>query len=128
MLFYETCFKESNINQKQVFWSKYKIITKFEPKKWESLVFGKVYKNCPKIKEKCCFYETCFKESNINQKPLIWSKYKIITKFKRKKWASLVFGKVDKNCLKIMEKCGFTKLASKRVISTGNHLFGPNKK
>ena len=27
------------------------------------------------------FYGTYFEESNINRKPLIWSKYKIITKF-----------------------------------------------
>ena len=72
------------------------------------------------------FYKTYFKESNINWKPLIWSKYKIITKFEPKKWASLVLGKVYKNCPKIKKKFYFTKLTSKRVISTGNHLFGPN--
>ena len=38
------------------------------------------------------FYETDFEESNINRKPLIWSKYKMKTKFGPKKWVSLVFG------------------------------------
>ena len=35
------------------------------------------------------------------------------------------FGKVYENCPKIKEKCYFTKLTLKRVLSTENHLFGP---
>ena len=72
------------------------------------------------------FYEIYFEEGNINQKPLIWSHYKIVKKFGSKKWVSLVLGKVYKNCLKIKEKFYFTKLTSKRVIPTTNHLFGPS--
>ena len=64
---------------------------KFEPEKLASLIFGKVYKNYVKIKEKCCFRETCFEESNINQKPVIWSKCKIITKFETKKMGEFDF-------------------------------------
>ena len=60
------------------------------------------------------FYETYFEESNINQKPLIWFNYKIITKFGPKKWTSLVFGNVYENCLKINEKCYFKKFTSKK--------------
>ena len=45
------------------------------------LVFGEVYENCPKIKEKVLFYEAYFEESNINLKQLIWPKYKKILKF-----------------------------------------------
>ena len=79
----------------------------------------------PENKGKVLFYETYFEESNINWKPLILSKYMIITKFKPKRLVSLILGKVYENCLKIKEKCYVTKLTSKRVISTGNHLFGP---
>ena len=89
------------------------------------MVLGKVYENCPKIKKKVLFYETNFEVRNANQKPLIWSQDKIITKFGQKKYVSLVLGKVYENCLKIKEKCYMTKLTSKRVISTGNPLFGP---
>ena len=42
------------------------------------------------------FYKTYFEESNVNLKPIIWSKYYIITKFGQKLWASLVIGKVYK--------------------------------
>ena len=62
------------------------------------------------------FYETCFEESKTNRKKRFMFKYKKITKFEPKKWASLVFGKVYENYLKIKEKCYFTKFASKRVI------------
>ena len=66
MLFYETYFEESNINQKPLIWSKYKIITKFKQKKWARLVLGNVYENWPKIKEKVLFYETYFEISTGN--------------------------------------------------------------
>ena len=82
----------------------------------------KLHKN----KEKVLFYDFYFEESNVNRKPHIWSLDKKIMKFGQKKWSSFVLGKVYENCLKIKEKCYFTKLISKRVISTGNHLFGPN--
>ena len=35
------------------------------------------------------------------------------------------FGQSVQNCSKIKEKFYFTKPSSKRVISTGNDLFGP---
>ena len=57
--------------------------------------------------------------------PLFIYKDKIITKFGQKKWASFVLGKVYENYPKIKEKSYFKKLTSKRVISTGNPLFGP---
>ena len=41
----------------------------------------KLYENYGKV----LFYETYFEESNINQKPLIWSQDKIIEKFEKKK-------------------------------------------
>ena len=72
------------------------------------------------------FYEIYFKKSNINWKPLIWSKYKIVTKFEQKIWVSLVFVKVYENCPKIKEKIYFMKLTSNKLIITGNRLFGPN--
>ena len=56
--------------------------------------FGKSLQKLPKNKGKVLFYETFFEVDNINQKPLIWSHYKIIMKFGQKKWVSLVLGKV----------------------------------
>ena len=82
--------------------------------------FGQSVRKPPKNYGKVLFYGTNFEESNINMKPLIWSKDKIIKKFGQKKWVNLVLGKVYKNCPKFKEKCYFTKLTSKRVISTGN--------
>ena len=125
VLFTKTYIEVKNINRKPLIWSKYKIITKYGPKKWVSLVFGKVHENCPKRKEKVLFYETYFDESNINQKALICSNDKKITKLGQKKWVSLDLGKVYENNPKNKEKCYFTKLTLKRVISTGNHLFVP---
>ena len=87
--------------------------------------FGKTLRKLPENKGKVLFYETYFEVGNINRKPLIWSHYKIITKFGPKKWVSLVLGKVYENYPKIKKKCYFTKPTSKRVISTRNHLFGP---
>ena len=81
MLFYETHFKENNINQKPLIWSQNKIITKFGQKKWVSWILGKAYENYLKIKKKVLFYETYFEESNINPKPFIWSQDNIIMKF-----------------------------------------------
>ena len=89
------------------------------------MVFGEGYENCPKIKKKVFFLETNFEDSNINWKPLILSHDKIIMKFGQKKWMSLVLVKVYENCLKNEKKCYFRKPTSKRVISIGNHLFGP---
>ena len=51
VLFYETNFEESNINRKPLIWSDDKLVMKFGPKKWVSLVLGKVHENCPKIKK-----------------------------------------------------------------------------
>ena len=52
VLFYETYFEERNINQKPLISFHDKIAMKLGPKIWVSLVFRKVYKNSPKIKEK----------------------------------------------------------------------------
>ena len=71
------------------------------------------------------FYETYFEESNINQKSFICSQDKLIKKYGQKKWACLVLCKVYENCTKIKEKCYFKNHTLKRVISTGNSLFGP---
>ena len=87
--------------------------------------FGHRVRKLPENDGKVLFYETYFEESNINWKPLIWSHYKIIMKFRPKKWVSFVFKKVDENCSKIKKKCYFTKPTLKWVISTENHLFGP---
>ena len=60
VLFYETYFEESNINWKPLIWSHDKIVTKFGPKKWVSLVLVKVYR-CLKIKEKYYFTKPTLK-------------------------------------------------------------------
>ena len=122
VLFSETNFEESNINQKRLIWSKYKIITKFgQNNEWVWFMV-----NCTKKLRKVLFYETYFEVGSINRKPLIWSHYRLIMKFGQKNWVSLVLGKVFKNCQKIKEKFYFTKLTSKRVTSTVNYLFCPN--
>ena len=54
VLFYETYFEE-RINRKLLNWSHDKIVMNFGPKKYASLVLGKVYKNFPKMKKKCYF-------------------------------------------------------------------------
>ena len=87
--------------------------------------FGKSLRKLPKNSGKVLFYETYFEVANINRKPFIWSHYKIITKFGWKKWVSFVLGKVNENCPKINENSYFSKPTSKRIISIGNHLFGP---
>ena len=43
--------------------------------------FGQSVRKLLENKGKVLFYETYFQKSNINWKPLISSKYKIITKF-----------------------------------------------
>ena len=58
---------------------------------WQSV--PKLLENCKKV----LFKETYFEESNINQKPLIWARDKIVMKFGPKKWVSQVFGKVYEN-------------------------------
>ena len=90
-------------------------------KKLESLVFGKVYENYPKIKEKCYFTKLTSKRAISTGNHFFGPK--IITKFGQKKWVSLALGKVYKNCLQIKEKFFFRKHTSKRIISTRNHLF-----
>ena len=55
MLFYETYIEESNINRKPFIWCLDKIVINFAPIQWVSCVLGKVYENCPKIKDKCYF-------------------------------------------------------------------------
>ena len=71
------------------------------------------------------FDETYFEEGNINQKPLIWSEDKIITKFEQEKIGEFGFGQVYENCTKIKKSVSFMKPISKRVISTSNILFRP---
>ena len=96
MLFLETNFEEVNIKKKPLIWSHDKIVMKFGPKKWVELGFGQSARELPENQEKVLFYETYFEESNINRKSLIWSHYKIITKFRLKKWVSFVLGNVYK--------------------------------
>ena len=48
------------------------------------------------------FYETYFEESNINQKPLIWSHDKIIMKFGQKQnWRVWFWAKCTKTAQKL---------------------------
>ena len=85
--------------------------------------FRQSVRKLPKNLGKVLSYESYFQKSNINWKSLIWCKYKIITKFGAKKYASFIFGKVHESCPKIKENWYFRKHASKRVILSGNHLF-----
>ena len=87
--------------------------------------FEQSVRKLPQIEEKDLFYEIYFKEINIHWNPLIWFQDKMITKFGQSKWVRLVLGKVYENRPKIKKKSYFTKLILKRVISIGNHLFGP---
>ena len=82
--------------------------------------FGQIVRKLPANEGKVLFQQTNFEESNINWKPL-YDNNEILTK----KWVSFVCGKVFENCPKTKEKCYFMKPTSKRVMSTGNHLFGP---
>ena len=86
--------------------------------------FAQSIQKLPENKGKLLFYETYYEESVINQKHLIWSQDKIITKFGQKKWASLFSAKVYESCMKVKEKCYFTKLTTKIAISTENPLIG----
>ena len=62
------------------------------------LCFGQNIPKLPENYEKMLFFETYFKEGNINWKPYL---------------------------AKIKEKCYFKKPNLRRVISARNHLFGP---
>ena len=55
--------------------------------------FGLSLRKLSENQRKVLFYETYAEESHINQKPLVCSQEKIITKFGQKKWTSLVLGK-----------------------------------
>ena len=81
-----------------------------------SFVLEKVYENCPENKGKVLFYETYFDMGNINQKPLIWSNYKKITKFGPKKCFEFGFGQSVRKQPEIKVKSYFMKPTSKRVI------------
>ena len=48
VLFYETCFEESNVNRTPLIWSKNKIITKFEQKKGRVWFLAKCTKTAQK--------------------------------------------------------------------------------
>ena len=81
MLFYETCFEESNINRKTNIWSQYKIITKFRPKKMGEFGFAQSVRKLPENEGKVLFDKTHFGDSNIIRKQLIFSQDMITTKF-----------------------------------------------
>ena len=66
-------------------------------------------KTARKVGKSVIFQNLLRREKYINWKSLIWSKDKIITKFGKKKWSSLVLVKVYENCPEIKEKCYFTK-------------------
>ena len=124
-MFYETYFEESNINQNPLFWFKYKIIMKFEPKNGQVWFLAKCTKTAQKLRKSVAL-RNLLRREKYQPETIFWSKYKIITKFEPKKGASLVFGKVYENCPKIKKKFYFRKLTSNRVISTKNHLFALN--
>ena len=83
-------------------------------KKWVSLVLGKVYENCQKIKKRCYFTRLTSKIVILTRNHLFVQK--IVMKYGLKKWVGLDFGKVYENYSKIKENCYFAKLTSKRVI------------
>ena len=60
--------------------------------------FWQSVRKMPENLVKVLFYETCFEESNINRKPLIW--YKIKMKFEQKKGRVWFLAK----CTKIVRK------------------------
>ena len=70
VLFYEAYIEENNINQKPLISSNDRIVMKFGPKKWVSLVLGKLYENCPKIKEKYYFTKPTSKREISTENPL----------------------------------------------------------
>ena len=90
----------SNINRKPLIWSQDKIIMKFEQKKWTSFVFGKVYENCPKIKENCYFMKHTSKRVISTETtylvPIIYN-----NEIWEKKWVNFLMGEVYENCPKI---------------------------
>ena len=90
------------------------------------LGFGQSVRKLPKNKKQVLFYETYFKDSNIDWKPLVCAQHNIIMKFGQKKNKRTSFReKCTKIAKKIKNKCYFTKHTSKRVISTRNPLFSP---
>ena len=66
----------------------------------DDFCFGQGIRKLPEKEGKLLFYKTYFEET-------------------------FVLGKVYENYAKKKEKCYFIKLTSKRVISSGKHLFGP---
>ena len=80
LLFYETYFVGSNINQKSLIWSQDKIIMKFGQQKLTSFLLGKVYKNCQKNKENCYFTKLTLKSVISTGNLLFWVEDKRITK------------------------------------------------
>ena len=66
--------RESNINRKSLISSHDKITTKFGQKKWVSLVLGKVYENCTKIRIKCYLSKLTSKSVISIGNPLFGSK------------------------------------------------------
>ena len=85
-------------------------------KKNEQVWFWAKFSKIARKLRKVLFYETYFKESNIDWNPLILSQDKIRMKFGQKKWMSLILGKVYENWPKIEEKCYLMNLTSKRVM------------
>ena len=101
MLFYEPYFEESNINQKPLIWSQYKIITKIGQIKWQVWFWAKCMKTVRKL-SKSVILRNLLEKSNINQKPFIWSQDKIITKFGQKKMGAYGFGPSVRKLRKII--------------------------
>ena len=66
MLFDETYFEDSNINQKLLIWSQDKIIPKFDQKNGRVWFRAKCTKTTRKLR--MLFYETYFEKSNTNRK------------------------------------------------------------
>ena len=72
--------------------------------------FGQSVRKLPENYGKVLFYETNFEDSNINQKPLIWSHNKIITKFGKKKNGWVWFwAKCTKTARKLRKRVIFGK-------------------
>ena len=87
--------------------------------------FGQSIRKLSKNKGKVLFYDTYFEESKYQPETTYLIKISDNNEIWTKKWVSLVLDKVYKNCPNYKKKCYFTKPTLKRVISTGNHLFGP---
>ena len=70
------------------------------------------------------FYKTYLEESNINRKPPIWTKDKIIMKFEKKNRQVSFWAKCTKTPQKFMKSVILQNLF-RREISTGNLLSAP---